>query len=291
MSIQWFPGHMNTARKEAAKTMEVTDVIVEMLDARLPNASSNPLIEELRLARQRPSLKVLNKADLADPAVTRAWLDLFNQQQSINAVALSGSQTGDAAKIPRLCQPLAPHRNSSAKPLRMLIMGIPNVGKSTLMNMLLKRRVARVGDEPAVTKVQQRHKLNDHMAITDSPGFLWGTITDPHVGLLLATINAVGHTVVDDEAVAEFLAAILISRYPARLTARYGFAVEGLTSTSLIDAIGMKRGCLLARRSGGIDRDKAARILLSDFRDGTLGRISLETPDRRTEEHARMASV
>jgi ribosome biogenesis GTPase A len=284
MSIQWFPGHMNVARKEAAKTMEIIDVIVEVLDARIPKASSNPLIEELRLARQRPSLKVLNKADLADPAVTRAWLDLFNQRQGVNAVALSCRHAGDAAKIPQLCQPLAPHRTSSAKPLRMLIMGIPNVGKSTLMNMLLTRRVARVGDEPAVTKIQQRHKLNDRIAITDSPGLLWGTIKDPHVGLLLATINAVGHSVVDDEVIAEFLAAILLSRYPARLTARYGFSVEGLTSTSVIDAIGKKRGCLLTRSGGGIDRDKAARILLSDYRDGTLGRTSLETPDRRAKE-------
>src|SRR5207249_1751392 len=174
MSIQWFPGHMNTARKEAAKTIEVIDVIVEILDARIPNASCNPLIEELRLARQRPSLKVLNKADLADPAVTQAWLDLYNQQPGVSAVALSCNHAGDSAKVPQLCQPLAPHRNTNAKPLRMLIMGIPNVGKSTLMNRLLKRRVAHVGDEPAVTKVQQRHKLNDHMAITDSPGLLWG---------------------------------------------------------------------------------------------------------------------
>src|SRR5467141_872328 len=207
MSIQWFPGHMNTARKEAAKTIEVIDVIVEILDARIPNASCNPLIEELRLARQRPSLKVLNKADLADPTITRAWLDLYNQQQGVSAVALSCSHAGDAVKVPQLCQPLAPHRHNSAKPLRMLIMGIPNVGKSTLMNMLLKRRVARVGDEPAVTKVQQRHKLNDHMAITDSPGLLWGTIKDPHVGLLLATIFAEGDTAVYDEAVAEVRAA------------------------------------------------------------------------------------
>jgi ribosome biogenesis GTPase A len=162
----------------------------------------------------------------------------------------------------------------------MLIMGIPNVGKSTLMNMLLKRRVARVGDEPAVTKVQQRHKLNDHMAITDSPGLLWGTIKDPHVGLLLATINAVGHTVVDDEAVAEFLATILLTRYPARLTTRYGFAVDGLTSAGVIDAVARKRGCL---RGGGLDRDKAARILLSDYRNGTLGRTSLEAPGTREE--------
>ena len=284
MSIQWFPGHMNVARKEAAKTMEVIDVIVEVLDARIPNASCNPLIEELRLARQRPSLKVLNKADLADPAVTRAWLSLYLQPPGLSAVALSCNQAGDAAKVPRLCQALAPHRNSSAKPLRMLIMGIPNVGKSTLMNTLLKRRIARVGDEPAVTKVQQRHTLNDHMAITDSPGLLWGTITDPRVGLLLAATNAVGHSVVDDEAVAEFLAAILLVRYPARLTTRYGFPVDGLTSAGVIDAIARKRGCLLTRSGGGLDRDKAARILLSDYRNGTLGRTSLETPERRLEE-------
>ena len=254
MSIQWFPGHMNTARKEAAKTMEVIDVIVEMLDARIPNASCNPLIEELRLARQRPSLKVLNKADLADPAVTQAWLGIYNQQPGVSAVALSCSHAGDAAKLPQLCQALAPHRNSSAKPLRMLIMGIPNVGKSTLMNTLLKRRIARVG-------------------------------------LLLATINAVGHKVVDDEAVAEFLAAILLTRYPARLTARYGFAIEELTSAGVLDAIARKRGCLLTRSGGGLDRDKAARILLSDYRNGTLGRTSLETPDKRPEEQSDMGSL
>ena len=278
MSIQWFPGHMNAARKKAAKTMEVIDVVVEVLDARIPDASCNPLIEKLRQARQRPSLKVLNKADLADPAVTQAWLNLYNQQPGVSAVALSCNHAGDAAKVPQLCQPLAPHRNSSAKPLRMLIMGIPNVGKSTLMNTLLKRRVARVGGEPAVTKVQQRHKLNDHMAITDSPGLLWGTIKDPRVGLLLATVNAVGHRVVDDEAVAEFLAIILLARYPARLTARYGFAVAGLDGARVIDAIAKKRGCLLTRSGGGLDRDKAARVFLSDYRNGTLGRISLEEP-------------
>ncbi len=186
MSIQWFPGHMNAARKEAAKTMEVIDVIVEVLDARAPQASSNPLIEELRLPRQRPCLKVLNKADLADPAVTKAWLERFNQQEGVSAVALSCRSAGDAAKIPRLSQQLAPHRNSNVKPLRMLIMGVPNVGKSTLMNTLLKRRIARVGDEPAVTKVQQRHKLGDQRAIIDPPGVLWGAIKDPEAGFLLA---------------------------------------------------------------------------------------------------------
>ena len=281
MSIQWFPGHMNSARKEAAKTMEVIDVIVEVLDARMPEASCNPLIEELRLHRQRPCLKILNKADLADPAVTHAWLDFYNRQPGVKAVALSCNKAGHAAQVPSLCQPLAPHRDSPAKPLRMLIMGIPNVGKSTLMNALLKRRVAHVGDEPAVTKSQQRHALNDHMTLIDSPGLLWPKIEQPAVGLMLAAIHAIGRNAVVDEEIAEFLATILVARYPSLLTARYDCVVDGLDGAGVLEAIAKKRGCLRNGRGGELDREKAARILLADYRNGTLGRTSLETPETR----------
>ncbi|MEK7222371.1 MAG: ribosome biogenesis GTPase YlqF [Nitrospirota bacterium] len=286
MSIQWFPGHMNSARKEAAKTMEVIDVIVEVLDARVPEASCNPLIEELRLHRRRPCLKILNKADLADPAVTHAWLNFYNQQPGVTAVALSCNKAGHAAKVPGLCQPLAPHRDSPAKPLRMLIMGIPNVGKSTLMNALLKRRVAHVGDEPAVTKSQQRHALNDHMTLIDSPGLLWPKIEQPAVGLLLAAIHAIGRNAVVDEEIAEFLAAILVARYPALLTARYDCVVDGLDGAGVLEAIAKKRGCLRKGGGGELDREKAARILLADYRNGTLGRTSLETPETVREQTA-----
>ena len=279
MSIQWFPGHMNAARREAAKTMEAIDVVVEVLDARMPEASSNPMITELRLSRQRPCLKVLNKADLADPAVTQAWLNVYNREPGVNAVALSGNRAGQAAKVPGLCQPLAPHRNSITKPLRMLIMGIPNVGKSTLMNTLLKRRLAMVGNEPAVTKGQQRHILNDRMTLIDSPGLLWPKIKHPVVGLLLATIHAIGANAVVDEEIAEFLAATLRARYPALLTARYGFEVDGLDGAGVLEAIATKRGCLRKGKGGELDREKAARILLTEYRNGTLGRTSLETPD------------
>jgi ribosome biogenesis GTPase A len=281
MSIQWFPGHMNVARKEAAKAMEAIDVLVEILDARMPDASSNPLITELRLHRQRPCLKVLNKADLADPAVTQAWLNEFNREPDVNAVALSCNQAGQAAKIPGLCQLLAPHRHSTSKPLRMLIMGIPNVGKSTLMNSLLKRRLAKVGNEPAVTKVQQRHTLNDHMTLIDSPGLLWPKIEHPVVGLLLATIHAVTAKVMVEEEIAEFFVTILLARYPALLTKRYGFPLDGLDSTGVLEAIATKRGCLRKGKGGELDREKAAKILLTEFRNGTLGRISLETPETR----------
>jgi ribosome biogenesis GTPase A len=269
---------MNTARREAVKTMETIDVIVEVLDARMPDASSNPLIAELRQHRQRPCLKVLNKADLADPATTQAWLYMYNQESGIKAVALSCNKPGQASQVPNLCQALAPHRNSSTKPLRMLIMGIPNVGKSTFMNMLINRRLAKVGNEPAVTKMQQRHTLNDHMTLIDSPGLLWPKIEDPVVGRMLATIHAIGANAVVDEEIAEFLAARLLAYYPSLLTKRYGFDISELDGAGVLEAIGKKRGCLRKGQGGEIDREKAARILLTEYRNGTLGRTSLEIP-------------
>jgi ribosome biogenesis GTPase A len=268
---------MNSARREAAKAMGTIDVVIELLDARMPASSGNPMIEALRLERGRPCLKILNKADLADPAVTQAWLDLFNRQPGVKAAAISCIHPGEAAKVPSLCQPLAPQRGTVTKPLRMMIMGIPNVGKSTLMNRLLKRRIAKVGDEPAVTQYLERHSLNDRMTLTDSPGLLWPKIEDPVVGLRLATIYAIGHNAVNDEEVAEFLAATLVARYPDRLTARYGFDAEWLDGAAVLEAIAKKRGCL--RKGGEPDREKAARILLEEYRSGTLGRTSLETPE------------
>jgi ribosome biogenesis GTPase A len=281
MAIQWFPGHMTSARRKAAETMEFTDVVIEVLDARAPEASCNPMIEELRLHRQRPCLKILNKADLADPAATQAWLNFYNQQAGVKAVALSCKSTSDAAKVPKLCQPLAPHRDNTHKPLRMMIMGIPNVGKSTLMNMLLKRRVANVGDEPAVTKSQQSHNINDHMTLTDSPGLMWPKIEHVSDGLMLAAIHAIGRNAVFEEEVAEFLGGILLQRYPELLTARFGFATEKLDGIGAVEAIAKKRGCILRGKGGGLDLEKASMLFLTEFRGGKIGRISLETPETR----------
>ena len=281
MSIQWFPGHMTSARRKAAEAMEFIDVIIEVLDARAPESSCNPMIRELREQRQRPCLKILNKTDLADPAATQAWLDFYNKQAGVKAVALSCKNASDTARIPKLCQPLAPHRDSTHKPLRMMIMGIPNVGKSTLMNMLLKRRVANVGDEPAVTKSQQCHNINDHMTLTDSPGLMWPKIEHSDDGLRLAAIHAIGRNAVIDEEVAVFLADTLLARYPALLAARYDLDVSGLDGVDVLEAIAKKRGCLLKGKGGKLDMEKAAMIFLTEYRDGKLGRISLETPETR----------
>lgn len=261
------------------------DVVIEVLDARLPEAGSNPLVHELRAFRQRPCLKVLNKADLADPAVTKAWIDFYNSQKGVKAVAVSAKKVGDVARLPSLCQSLAPHRDDNFKPLRMMIMGIPNVGKSTLMNALVKRKVAAVGDEPAITKSQQSITLSPRQILVDTPGLMWPKIEHDSDGYMLAASHAIGRNAVLEEEVATFLAGILLERYGTLLTARYGFSVQDMDAPGVLEAVARKRGCILkgrgAKFADALDLDKAAMLLLTDYRTGTLGRISLETPESR----------
>jgi ribosome biogenesis GTPase A len=279
MSIQWFPGHMNAARKKAAETMENTDLVIEVLDARIPQASTNPMVENLRNFRQRPCLKILNKSDLADPHATKAWLDYYNSQKGVRAVALSCKKPSDVAKVPTFALEQAPHRGVPTKPLRIMIMGIPNVGKSTLMNALLKKRVANVGDEPAVTKVQQRLYLGKNIILTDTPGMLWPKIAHPTDGLMLAASHAVGVNALIEEEVATFLAEIVLQRYPQYLNERYGMVTDGIDAVSVIEGVAKKRGYRL--KGGDWDYEKAAHTLLLDYRSGALGRVSLESPQSR----------
>lgn len=259
--------------------MEKVDLVIEVLDARVPQASSNPMIESLRRARQRPCLKILNKSDLADPLATKAWLAHYGAQPQVRAVALSCRKPAEVAKIPALCLKIAPHRGTPLKPLRVMIMGIPNVGKSTLMNALLKKRVAKVGDEPAVTKMQQRLFLGDNIVLIDTPGMMWPKIEHPTDGLMLAASHAIGVNAIIEEEVAAFLAEILLQRYPQFLSARYGIRPEGMDGVGVIEAIAARRGFRL--RGGEFDVEKAAHMLLQDYRSGALGRISLETPESR----------
>ena len=284
MAIQWYPGHMTQARKKAEETLEFMDIVIEVLDARIPEASHNPVINEMRLFRQRPNLKILNKSDLADPKATEAWLNYFNRLPNTKAVALSCKKPGEANKIPKLCLSLTPHRGTHLKPLRMLIMGIPNVGKSTLMNALLNRRVAKVGDEPAVTKSQQRFDLSETMSITDTPGMMWPKIQYESDGYMLAASHAIGRNAVIDEDVALFLADNLLKNYPALLNARYkldalNIDVTKIDGVDLLEAIAKRRS--YKRHDGLLDTEKTAVAFLTDYRSGAIGRISLETPDSR----------
>ena len=279
MSIQWFPGHMNSARRKAAESMEKVDMVIEVLDARVPLASSNPMIESLRKARQRPCLKILNKSDLADPAATKAWLAYFSQQKDVHAVAITTKKPAEVAKIPDHCLKIAPHRGTPLKPLRVMIMGIPNVGKSTLMNALLKKRVAKVGDEPAVTKTQQRLYLGNNIVLIDTPGLMWPKIEHPTDGLMLAASHAIGVNAIIEEEVATFLAEQLLMRYAVLLKARYGVSDAVTDGVGVIEAIAARRGYRL--KGGAADVEKAAHTLMQDYRSGALGRISLETPESR----------
>jgi ribosome biogenesis GTPase A len=285
MSIGWFPGHMASARKKVAETMAEIDVVVEVLDARLPAASSNPMLTDLRTFRQRPALKILNKSDLADPEATAQWMRTFEEEAAraktgaVKAVALSVSKPADVSKVTRLAAALVPNRGGMEKPVRILVIGIPNVGKSTLINGLIKRRIANVGDEPAVTKRVQRYNLPDRTVLFDTPGLMWPAIKHPADGLMLAASHAIGPNAYIDEEVATFLAEILLERYPALLARRYNCETAGMDGTDVIEAVAKQRAFRI--KGGGFDFDKAAVALLTDYRNGALGRISLETPATR----------
>jgi ribosome biogenesis GTPase A len=277
MAINWYPGHMAIARKAAAESMRKIDLVIEVLDARIPHASCNPMFEALRRQGQRPALKLLNKADFADPEHTRRWLQHYNSQPDVKAVSLCAKKPKEVQRIPRLCQAMLPGRGTPGKPLRMMILGIPNAGKSTLMNGLLNRHVALVGDEPAITKHQMLHSLGSGMTLLDTPGMLWKGMTQD-VSYKLAATHGIGRAAYEDEDVAVHLAGYLVTHYPALLTKRYGPLPANCDGHGLLTTIAQVR--CLARKAGGLDMLRAATTLLNEFRGGVLGPMSLETVEQ-----------
>lgn len=289
MPIQWYPGHMTKARRLILEAMPSQDVVIEVLDGRFPRASENPVVTEAR--RHRPCIKVLAKSDLADPDVTAEWIRAFEDEVrtspgdglppgKVVAVALTMKRPQEATtKLPDLCKQLAPNRVGPGKPVRAIIVGVPNVGKSTLVNTLMERKVAKTGDEPAVTKAAQVCVLRSGMVLTDNPGITWPKIEDEETAYRLAFGGAIPDSAIDYEDVALWGAGFLLAHYPDEVVARYDLDDVPVSADAALDAIGRRRGAL---RSGGIvDRQKAANVLLRDFRSGALGRISLESPDER----------
>jgi ribosome biogenesis GTPase A len=266
---------MVTARKEAVLAMRSTDLVIEVLDARAPHASCNPVVETLRKANQRPALKLLNKSDMADPARTAAWLAYYNAQPGVRAIVVSAKRAADVARIPKEARALVPNRGTAAKPLRMMILGVPNVGKSTLMNALLKRHIAAVGDQPAITKVHMGHALGQGMWLIDTPGLLWPGIA-PDSAMKLAATYSIATNGYDDQEVAADLAQYLVIHYPQLVTKRFGEGAADCDGHGLIAWLARDRSLLL--KGGVLDLNKAAVVLLNEFRAGTLGRITLETP-------------
>ena len=273
MSIQWFPGHMHRARKQIAVVMAKVDVVIEVLDARLPGYSENPLLRELRGAR--PCLKVLNKSDLADPAVTVAWMDFYRECGTV-PMEISATSPKDAKRILSALPGMVPPRNFLMQPVNCLIVGIPNVGKSTLMNTLVGRKVARAANQAAITTKQKRVHIGDELTLYDTPGVLWPKIESATASYMLAGSGAVRETAMDNAEVAAKVGEYLLRQYPELLMARYKLADLPHDGLSLLDALGKKRGCLI--KGGEVDVTKAAGILLNELRAGQIGRISLQRP-------------
>ena len=276
MAVNWYPGHMHKAQKEMKKVMPGIDLVVEVMDARIPYSSENPTVTLLR--EDRPCIKILNKEDLADPKVTQQWLEYYEQEKGVKAIAMSCNQPKQVrAKIIELARKLVPHRNHEfLKPVRMMIMGIPNVGKSTLINALAGKAIAKVGDEPAVTKGQQKIQLDGGIILSDTPGILWPRMGSADFGYRLAVCGSVKNTAIEYEDVALYAAGYLLQAYPAELMARYKLKQLPENDVQLLEEIGRKRGGL--RPGGRIDIHKASEVLLHDFRAATIGRLSLETP-------------
>ena len=283
MSIQWFPGHMHLTRKAITERVKDIDVVIEMLDARLPGSSANPLLAELTSAK--PTLKVVNKQDMADPERTALWLAHYNAQANTRAIALDASITAPARAIIASCHELAPNRGGMVKPMRVLICGIPNVGKSTLINTFMGKRAAKTGDEAGITRTEQRIALADDFYLFDTPGMLWPRIVVPESGFNLAASGAVGRNAYDDQEVALELLAKLKHAYAPLLDVRYKLglspdAIAALPDDELLEAIGRKRGALAG--GGSVNWQKSAELVIADFRSGILGRITLETPEQFT---------
>jgi ribosome biogenesis GTPase A len=276
MAIQWFPGHMHLTRKAIGERMAEIDVVIEMLDARLPGSSANPMLADL--IQQKPALKVLSKQDLADPERTATWLAHYNAQPQVRALALDTSMTSPAKALIEACHQLAPLRGGMVKPMRVLICGIPNVGKSTLINTLKGKRAAKTGDEAGVTKLEQRITLADDFYLYDTPGVLWPRIIVAKSGYNLAASGAIGVNAFDEEEVALELLDYLIAHYPQALQARY--KIENIANhddEQMLAAIARQRGAV---QSGGrVNTTKAAHLVIHDFRSGALGRLTLETPE------------
>ena len=281
MGIQWYPGHMHKAQKEVKEVFNQIDVFIEVLDARIPFSSQNPLIEEIR--QDKPTIKILNKIDLADPDITQQWQDHLEKESSVKTLALNAQQPGIREQILSMIRKSAPEKVKSVKTIHALIIGIPNVGKSTLINNLTGRTIAKTGNEPAVTKQQQRIKLEENITLIDTPGMLWPNIENENSGYRLAITGGIKETAFDLPDIASYATEFFMKHYPEELKARFGMDELPRTDLEFLENIGRARGCL---RSGGmVDLDKISRILIVEFRDKILGNgMTLETPAMIEEE-------
>lgn len=275
MQVQWFPGHMTKASREIKENIKKVDIVIEILDARVPYSSRNPLLKKITAHKKR--IILLNKDDLADPAATKLWLNYFESEEGTLPLAVSAQNRKSLSRISPAAKELcAGSRWLDRRPVRAMILGIPNVGKSTLINALAGKKKAGVANMPGFTKEMQRFDAGPGLQIFDTPGMLWPKFEDMHSGFNLAALGSIKDTILPIERIALFTVPYLISQYSKDVKARYKWDDIPEDPVIFIDELGKKRGCIVS--GGSVDREKACYLLLKELREGKIGRISLERP-------------
>lgn len=284
MQIQWFPGHMAKTKRMIQEQLRLVDVVIELVDARLPVSSRNPLLDEL-IGDKKPRVIILNKEDLADPNRTAYWIRYFNQQENYQAFPFNATlgkkqliQKLKAAmmELTKAKRERLEKKGVRKQTIRCMIVGIPNVGKSTFINILVKKKAAKTGDKPGVTRGTQWIRLEEDLELLDTPGILWPKFEDPEVGFRLAISGAVNDDVFDQQEAVMELLAFLQEHYPKQLKERFKLTDEELQleAAAMMDVIGASRGCLL--KGNRIDVSKVCSIVITEFRAAKIGRITLE---------------
>lgn len=275
MQVQWFPGHMAKAGREIRESLNKVDIVIEILDARVPLSSQNPLLRKITSHKKR--ILLLNKSDLADPKATRSWLDFFSKEDDTLPLAVSARDKKSLNEITKKAGQLCSGaRWMGRRPVRAMILGVPNVGKSTLINALAGRKKAGVANLPGFTQNMQRFDVGKGLQIFDTPGMLWPKFDDMNSGFYLAALGSIKDTILPMDRIAQFTMDYLRKSYPHLLRSRFSLDELKEDSSLIIDDIGKKRGCLM---SGGIvDREKTSFLILKELREGKIGRVSLEKP-------------
>ncbi len=286
MALHWFPGHMHKALKEIKESVSQVDILIEVLDARIPYSSENPEIAKIR--GDKPCLKILNKFDLADPEMTARWQEHLEKQRNVTTYTTSSDTPAQSRQIMSLIREVCAQKEASAKSIHAMITGIPNVGKSTLINILAERTIAKTGNEPAVTKSQQRINLGSGIVLFDTPGVLWPKPENPNSIYRLAASGAVKNTAMEFDDVGFYAADYLIKAYPDLMQQRYQLEELPDTELAFLEAAARRRGAIMS--GGRVNLHKICEILLTELQAGKLGRITLESPDMIEQEERQMAA-
>ena len=280
MNINWYSGHMKKTKELLKEQLKLVDIVYELLDARIPLSSKNPDLD--RIIRDKPRIIILNKIDLADPRITSMWIEYFKKQQitTVPVNTMTGNGIGqmikESEKAAKAKMDALIKKGRKPRPVRIMVVGIPNVGKSSLINRLADKKSTRVGDKPGVTKGKQWIRLKGNMELLDTPGILWPKIEDPVVALNLAFTGAIKDEIMDTETLAYKLLEILWANHREKVVRRYKIEGEYDAIIDLMDRIAKNRGCIL--KGNEIDYFRISNIILDEFRSATIGRISLECP-------------